>query len=194
MKTFPKPFRLLIAGVTLVVVVALAIIYLNRPVASAETPTVSAEVAVHSAFADATEDQPIGRLVGLPDEIRGQVMMYDQAHLFIFGRPLDRNSLQGNIADTRVWLIIFHGNVIEHVEGAPGRSDIPAQDLPQHQMAIILDAVTADILEGSIIPNSKPLDVQALPLLALPKEPVAGIPTRLPIKTVAPLPTLPAAP
>jgi hypothetical protein len=194
MKFFWNPYLLLVVGLLLVAIIVTPIIHWNSPVVNGGNSIISADVAVDRALASANADSPMGRLIGSPDEIQGKVMTYDQAHRLLFGRPVAPNTERGKMAANQVWLIVLHGNVIAHIEGAPGKTPIPASDEPHHQMAVILDAITADVFEGAIISNEKPLNVQSLPVLTLPKEPVEGIPRQLPIIPVTAAPLAPAPP
>lgn len=185
MENFLNSRKLILGFGILAVIVVAAILYRTRPTTSADNQVVSADVAVSRALESAA---------GSADEIRGQVMTYDQSHSFIFGRPVAPNTERAKMAANRVWLVVLHGNFIEHVPAAPGPIPIPEKIVLHHQMAIIMDAVTTDAFEMALVSPNKPLDVSTLALLTLPAEPVVGIPTRLPILTDAPLPTLPPAP
>ncbi len=183
----------------LVLLITVLVISSGSSVGSAETSIIPAGVAVNRAIDAAMHGGIYGGLVGQPTEIRGQVMTYGEALRFVDGRPPDPNSLRGKMSDNAVWLIIFRGNVVEHVPGAPGDPakgvpDIPPKDVTHTQMAVILDANTAESIEMTMISPQRVLPVNSLSVLSLPSGPQLPTPTKAPIKTTAPFATLTPAP
>lgn len=192
--TKSKRWSLLIVSLLLFLTLVLAVPYFNDGVESAQTPAISPDAAVDLALRYAADDGPIGGLKGKPTEIRGKVMSYEQANYLITGRAIPSNTARSKIATNRAWIIVFFGNVIEHVPAALGNKNIPAKDIQHNEMAVILDGVTGDIIERALFPATKELNAKSLPVLTLPNGLVSGIPTGLPIRTVPPLPTLASRP
>jgi len=116
-------------------------------------------------------------------------MTYGQAVQFVLGRSIDLNTQEYKIRNNAVWLLVLAGEFVEHV---PSSADgiIPAKDVIHHQMAIILDGNTGEIIGRVMISPQKVLLVSSLPVLIESSDALPALPTKGPISTEVPYPTL----
>lgn len=151
---------------------------------------VSGRLALELAFSGSKDDGFDGWLVP-PEKAYGQVMTYDEAMLFVFGKPVEPNTKEFEKRNKTVWLIVLEGEFVEHVPASVG-GDIPAKEVIHDQMVMLLDGETGEILR-EILPSPKmELPVNNLPVLQKTEEELPVLPTQIPIFTEVPYPTLPA--
>ena len=173
----------------LVILLISLIIGLGLKITSAQTSVIPPSLAVDRALAYAVDDRQVGGASTQPAEVRGQTMSYGQAVQLLFGRPIAANEAIAKIRDYPVWLVVLQGEFIEHVPSSADGS-IPDTDVIHHQMAIILDGNTGEIIERVMLSPQKVLFVSNLPVLIKSSDPLPPLPTKGPISTEAPYPTL----
>ena len=176
-------------AVVLVMLLLVLILSMGINKTGAQTSVIPASLALDRALTFARDDGWVGGAVAQPAEARGQAMTYGQAVELIFGRPIDPNDSIYKNRDLQVWVVVLHGKFIEHVPSSADGS-IPAKDVVHNQMVIILDGNTGEIMERVMISPQKVLSVANLPILSKSAEPLPPLPTKGPISTEVPYPTL----
>ena len=156
---------------------------------SAQTSVIPESLALDRALAYAMDDMMVGGAITEPTEVRGRIMNYGQAVQFVFGTPISPNEGTYKIRNYAVWLVVLKGEFIEHVPSSADGS-IPSKDVIHDQMVVILDGNTGEIIERVMISPQKALLVSNLPLLNKSSGPLPALPTKGPISTEAPYPTL----
>ncbi|MCU0492694.1 MAG: hypothetical protein MUD01_13965 [Chloroflexaceae bacterium] len=143
------------------------------PPAPTATPgLISVEVAVVQALRQLREGGIYTRMEGEPVEMRGELTSGPE--------PL--------------WLLYIRGQVIETIPAAAG-SDIPERQLvAERQVVVRVNARTAEVTNVTAYAAGEEMNVQHLPLLALPSGPTPIIPTPPTYQTTVPAPTAPPAP
>jgi len=154
----------------------------------AQTTTISDDLALDIALS-LSRDNRLGGWLSSPEKAYGQVMIYDDAVRFVFGKPIDPNTEQYKKRDEIVWLIVLEGEFIEHVPPSAG-GDIPAKEVIHNQMVIILDGKTGDIMRRVWLSPQIKLPVTNLPVLQKADKELSELPTSILISTDAPYPTL----
>ena len=182
------PLYRIISWVILVMLTIL-IVVIGMKSTNAQSSVIPASLAVDRALTYALEDGQIGGMTTKPTDVRGQVMTYGQAVQLIFGKPIGSNDAVAKIRDYPVWLVILQGEFIEHVPSSADGS-IPSKDILHTQMAIILDGNTGEIIERIMISPQKTLSVGSLPVLTESSDSLPAFPTKGPISTEVPYPTL----
>ena len=175
----------LIGGLSVIVITLLTVFALGTSVS--QTSAISKDVAVNQALLASKDNGLFGGSVSEPSKIQGELITFDQARLFVFGKSIGPDEVDAKLRDYPVWLIVLEGKFVEHVPSAP---DIPAKDVLHSQMAIILDANTAEVMEKYLISPDQKLSTVSLPVLSKPSGATLTIPTKLPISTTIPLPTV----
>ena len=130
----------------------------------AQTSLIPSTLALELAQSYSIDDGLIGGALTPSSKAYGQVMTYEEAIQFVFGKPIDSNTQIYTIREKAVWLIILEGEFVSH---APASADgvIPAKDVIHSQMGVILDATTGEILRRTLISPEKELPVTDLPVL-----------------------------
>lgn len=190
MESKSKRQMMLLGGVLLFVLVMF--VY-QTIVKRTKAGTLAPDVAVARALSVSGEfDLPYGGLRGKPTEIYGKVMTYAEANDLLTGRPIAPNSLEIELADKQVWLILFQGDIIETVPAATDGS-VPEKQVQHSQMTVILDAFTGEMMGSSMLSPQKKFDVRTLSELPYPDESSFEAFPTLPIQTAA-VPLPPATP
>ena len=183
----------LMSGQKLIMILMLALLILIVSIGinktAAQTSAIPASLALERALNYAQEDGGVGGAIAQPAEIRGQAMTYGQATQLIFGSPINPNDSIYKIRNYQVWVVVLQGKFIEHVPSSADGS-IPSKDVVHHQMVVILDGNTGEIMERVMISPQKALSVKSLPVLIKSSEQVPPAPTQGPISTEIPYPTL----
>ncbi len=157
------------ASVLAVILVLAMLVVLSRAtIGRAQTAAISPDVAVAHALADAQDNGPFGGIVGKPTEIRGQVTTYGQAVERVERTPMEPSQAMVK-RDKTVWHILLRGRFVAHIEGAP--PDIPPKDEVFHQMSIILDGTTGEVMESTFLPANLELPINGMPVLSQPTTP-----------------------
>ncbi|HMV96979.1 MAG TPA: hypothetical protein PKJ84_08245 [Anaerolineales bacterium] len=159
--------------------------------AEAEPMTnVSESLALDLAFSY-SKDTRLGGWLVPPEKAYGQVMTYDEAMLFVFGKSVEPNTKEYEKRNKTIWLIVLEGEFVEHVPASAG-GDIPATEIIHKQMIIFLDGETGEIMREILPSPQMELPVTNLPVLQKTNEEFPVLPTRAPALTEVPYPTLPA--
>lgn len=188
MKFKSKRQTVLLGGLVFVLGIVMVLIYQTSIVEKVEAGDLAPDVAVARALTVAEEYAlPYGGLRGKPTEIYGKVMTYAEANGLILGEAIDPNSAEADLADKQVWLILFNGDIVEHVPAAIG-GDPPAKEVQHSQMTIVLDALTGDMIQKTLLSPQKEFDVQTLSALEYPGESSFEVFPPQPIQTEEPLP------
>ena len=141
------------------------------PPTAAPTGLISADTAVAQAIKSLSAGGPYTRLDGAPTEIRAQ--------LDPTGQPR--------------WMVVLRGRIIVITPAAAGGS-VPEREEIYHQMLLVLDAQTGEVISSEAFPPDAEMDASAYPLRPLPNEPAASAPAQPTFSTAIPLPTLGPAP
>lgn len=179
--------RLLGLGLLTLIVMGL-LVAIGQRRGTAQTSAISADVAVSQALLSAKDDGLFGGFVNQPTMVQGQFMTFERARQMILGQSLNADEEMVKWRDYPVWLIVLEGKFVEHVPSAP---NIPAKDVLHSQMALIIDANTAELMEKYLISPQQRLSTASLPTLSIPLGTIPPAPTQAPISTTAPLPTRP---
>ncbi|MCC7163103.1 MAG: hypothetical protein IT331_11455 [Anaerolineae bacterium] len=191
MKLDPRRQLMSLLSGTLVLLLGILafLIYQSRAVEKAEAGTLAPDIAVARALTVAGEfDLPYGGLRGRPTEIYGRIMTYAEANDLLTGRPIAPNSLEIELADKQVWLILFQGNIVEHVPPVSDGS-IPEKQVQHSQMTVVLDAFTGEMLRRTLLAPLIKFDVRTLSELPYPAESSFVVFPTHPIQTAEPLPS-----
>ena len=130
-----------------------------------------------------------------PSGIFGKVMKYSEAVQYKATQPIPPQENIARMSDVPVWLILFQGNYVEHIPAAPGSPGIPEKDIHLHQIALIIDGVSGELIEAFWVSPQEVLPFNSLPALTPPSGTVPPATTQAPIYTAVPLPTTgPASP
>jgi hypothetical protein len=157
------------AGVLVVsIMVAILLVLSRATIGRAQTAPISPDVAVAHALAAAQDNGPSGGIVGKPTDIHGQVTTYGQAVQQVERTPMEPSQAIVK-RDTKVWHVLLRGNFVAHIEGAP--PDIPPKDEVFHQMSIILDGTTGEVMESTFLPANLELPINGMPVLSQPTPP-----------------------
>lgn len=178
-----------ITSFLLILVFAVLIILIGMNSTSAQSSVLPQSLAVDRALVYAQDDGQFGGASTKPAEIRGRVMTYGQVVQLIYGRPISSNDTIAKLRDYPVWLVVLQGEFIEYV---PSSADgtIPAKEILHTQMAIILDGNTGELIERVLVSPQKNLSVINMPVLLESSESLPALPTKGPISTEMPYPTL----
>ena len=179
--------RIFVSVLILALLVLIVSIGINKT--GAQTSVIPADLALDRALTYSQDDGWVGGAAAPPQEVRGEPMTYGQAVEFVFGRPIDPNDGIYEIRDYPVWVVVLRGKFIEHVPSSADGS-IPAKDVVHNQMVVILDGNTGEIMERVMISPREFLPVNGLPMLIRSSEPLPPLPTKGPISTEVPYPTL----
>lgn len=186
MKRNKVTLRWLLIGAASVIIFGIGIT-LAQGTGAAQTSTVPADVAVSQALANTNDDGFFGGAVVAPSKLQGQLMTFDEARQFVLGRSIDASDGVSKFRNYPVWLIVLEGQFVEHVPAVPG---IPGKEVMHSQMAIIIDANTAEVMEKYLISPDQRLPTDSLQVLTIPSGVVPPVPTMAPVRTDVPLPTV----
>lgn len=177
---------LVVSGI-IVAIAILAVGFLARG-RSARAGTLSAAQAAALATKYAQTPAPVGWLVSGPTQVNARLMSLGAAAQLKDGRPLSPATKLGRESSRTVWLVFLRGDMTVPNQVAAGKT--PSSPTVYHQMAVILDAQTGELLLTSLYPPTHEVSAaDALPTVALP-EGTGGITLPIPVEpTEAPLPT-----
>lgn len=148
--------------------------------------TLSETEAAALAITYAQIPMPAGWLVSAPTQVNAQLMPLGAAAQLKDGRPLDPATRLGRESNKFVWLVFLRGDMTVPSADVPGKSPLPPATY--HQMAVVLDATTGELLLTSIYPPTH--EVSAAGTLPTVVIPVGGVTLPMLVKpTEAPLPT-----
>jgi hypothetical protein len=157
----------------------LGIIFLAQCAPPPLTPTpratltpVSTELAAQFALDALHADAAVGRLLGAPTLLRGQVMPLADAYVLANGKPLDEKSPLAYRADRLVWLVVTRGDWLLHIPGGHGdpRQRTPsvlAKDIHVADLwyVIIFDAATGQVYDRGGVAETQRTLLSHLPAL-----------------------------
>ena len=160
----------------------------------AKSAIISADVAVNLALSYGNsniylewDNQPTG--------IFGKVKKYGEAMQYKTTQPIPPQENIARMSDVPVWLILLQGNFVEHIPAAPGSPGIPEKDIHHHQITLIIDGISGELIETFWVSPQEALSMISLPALTPPSGTVSPTPLQGPIHTAVPLPTTgPASP
>lgn len=168
---------------------------------SAQAATIGQQEAVALAVKYAQTSVRSGRLVGEPTRANATLTTQGAAYKLKDGRPLDPNSRLGRDAGRPAWLVFLRGDITVPQAAPAGQAARP--DATYHQMALVLDATTGELLGDTIYPPTAEASAAAsLPQAPIPantagmslpnvvKPTEVALPTRVPVGVSVP----PAAP
>ncbi|MBM3181687.1 MAG: hypothetical protein FJZ86_15250 [Chloroflexi bacterium] len=175
---------------TMVLIVLIAVSFSSRAeTTKAQTIAISGDAALELALSYSMDDGLMGGRLTLPEKVYGEVMTYDEAVQFVSNRPIDPNTKKYEMRNKLVWLIVLEGKFVEYVPSSPDGA-IPATEILHNQMAIILDGKTGEIMREILVSPQRKLPVTNLPVLQKSNSAASELPTRNPILTEIPYPTL----
>ena len=155
----------------------------------AQIMAIPGDLALHLAL-ESSKDEGLGGWQIPPEKVYGQVVTYSKAVQFIFDKPIDSSTKEYEKRDKTVWLVAFEGKFVEHVPTSAG-GDIPAKDVIHNQLAVILDGNTGEVMRQVMPSPQTKLPFSNLPILQSTRKSLPPLPTRGPILTEEPYPTLP---
>ena len=175
---------------TMGLIVLIAISFSSRAeTTTAQTIAISGDAALELALSYSMDDGLMGGRLTLPEKVYGEVMTYDEAVQFVSNRPIDPNTKKYEMRNKLVWLIVLEGKFVEYVPSSP-EGAISATEILHNQMAMILDGKTGEIMKEVLVSPQRILLVTNLPVLQKTDSAVSELPTRNPISTEIPYPTL----
>jgi hypothetical protein len=151
----------------IITIAAVSVLLINSPIGDAKSAAISSDTAVYQALQYATTGFPSGKLEGIPSEVRGQLLSYNQAtDLSLKGTA----TLSGEPDMGRpTWVIVFRGKIVVDIQGSADGKIPPKQEVFP-QMSIVLDGKTGEVLSVTMHAPGDELKADTLPILKLPSQ------------------------
>src|SRR2546426_9451522 len=159
----------------------------------AQAATLGDQEAAALAVKYAQDGTPSTRMSGMPTEIHAKLTTLGDAYQLMDGRPLDPATALGADRNRAVWLVFLRGNLDVRLQ-APVGKPAPPTGPTYHQMAVILDANTGELLgntiytttaESSVAPTLPqvpvPATVDGISVQVIRRPAAPPLPTRTPI-------------